>query len=416
MVAKTLETIQASAPKQAVYLRALMAVLALCVALKTIWFARIGFGLDRELVDFDTFHIVARHVWLGHADLAYQFEKLITMQKEVSGGSQSFMPWTYPPQFDILLAPFGLIPIGLAYLLFTAATLAFYLAVMRSIAPGDFVVLLIVLFPAIEVTLACGQNGFLTAGLIGLVCLFIEERPMVAGTALGLMVIKPHLAVAFAAYALLTRRWTVVMTAAAVVLASSLVCTLVFGPHIWAALLQSVHDSAIFLDGAYYPLYRMISVYAGLRTLGASASAAFLGQAVVAALALGSIALALYRQLPARWCLGLTAMVSVSISPYAYDYDFLIFGMGLAMMLPELKAIAGDGERTMIYLASMIVGVYGCLVAVHLGTSHSDVQYLDVLSIGGFGVAAMTALMFTIMLRNGKHEAAQASRLRAGHV
>jgi hypothetical protein len=416
MLAKTLETIQSSAPKQAAYLRALMAVLALCVALKAIWFARLGFGLDRELVDFDAFHIVAQHVWLGDADLAYQFEKLISMQKEASGGSQSFMPWTYPPQFDLLLAPFGLIPIGVAYLLFTAATLAFYLAVLRSIAPRHFVVLLIILFPAIEVTVACGQNGFLTAALIGLVCLFIEERPIVAGTALGLMVVKPHLAVAFAAYALLTRRWTVVMTAAAVVLSSALVCTIVFGPQIWAALLQSVHDSAIFLEGAYYPLYRMISVYAGLRTLGASASAAFFGQAVVAALALGSIGFALYRQLPARWCLGLTAMLSVSISPYAYDYDFLIFGMGLAMMLPELKAIARDGERTIIYVAPMIVGVYGCLMAVHLGTSHSGLQYLDVLSIGGFGVVATIALMFTIMLRNARLESAQASRLSAGHV
>ena len=416
MLARTLETIQASVPKQAVYLRALMAVLALGVALKAIWFARLGFGFDRELVDFDAFHIVAQHVWLGDADLAYQFEKLITMQKEASGGSQSFMPWTYPPQFDLLLAPFGLIPIGVAYLLFTAATLAFYLAVLRSIAPRHFVILLIILFPAIEVTLACGQNGFLTAGLIGLVCLCIEERPMVAGTALGLMIIKPHLAVAFAAYALLTRRWTVVMTAAAVVLASSLGCTLVFGPHIWTALLQSVRDSARFLEGAYYPLYRMISAYAGLRTLGASASAAFVGQAVIAALALGSIALALYRQLPARWCLGLTAMVSVSISPYAYDYDFLIFGMGLAMMLPELEAIARDGERTIIYLVTMVVGVYGSLMATHLGTSHADISYLDVLSIGGFAVVATVALIFTIMLRKARLARVPDSGLSAGHV
>jgi hypothetical protein len=216
------------------------------------------------------------------------------------------------------------------------------------------------------------------------------------------MVIKPHLAIAFGAYALLTRRWTVVMTAGAVVIGSSVVCTLVFGMKIWPALMQSVHDSAMFLQGGYYPLFRMISAYAGLRTLGVSASAAFFSQAVVAAIALGSIALALYRQLPARWTLGLTAMASVSLSPYAYDYDFLIFGMGLAMLLPELRTIARESERTIIYTVPMIVGVYGCLIATHLGTSHENVQYLDVLSIGGFGVVAMIALIFMIMLRGVK--------------
>jgi hypothetical protein len=402
MLAKTLETIESSAPKQAAYTRALLAVLAIGVALKAIWFARLGFGQHRELVDFDAFHIIAQHVWMGDADLAYQFEKLIDMQKAASGGSESFMPWTYPPQFDLLLAPFGLIPIGIAYLLFVAGTLALYLSVLRSIATTYFPVLLIILFPAIEVTIACGQNGFLTAGLIGLICLTIEERPVVAGMALGLMVIKPHLAIAFGAYALLTRRWTVVMTAGAVVIGSSVVCTLVFGVKIWPALMQSVHDSAMFLQGGYYPLFRMISAYAGLRTLGVSASAAFFSQAVVAAIALGSIALALYRQLPARWTLGLTAMVSVSLSPYAYDYDFLIFGTGLAMLLPELRTIARESERTIIYTVPMIVGVYGCLIATHLGTSHENVQYLDVLSIGGFGVVAMIALIFMIMLRGVK--------------
>jgi len=308
------------------------------------------------------------------------------------------------------------VPVGVAYFLFTALTLAFFLVVLRSVAGSHFALALIVLFPAMQVTLTCGQNGFLTAGLIGLVCLFIEERPIVAGLALGLMVIKPHLAIAFAVYAILTRRWTVVMTAAAVVLASSLLCTAVFGPQIWTALLQSVHDSAIFLERGYYPLYRMISFYAALRTTGLSASVAFFGQAAVAALALGTMALAWYRQLPARWCLGLTAMVSISISPYAYDYDFPIFGIGLAMLLPELQRLAREGGRTFIYIAPMTIGAYGSLVAARLGMSHPDIEFLDVPSVGGFVVVSLIALIFTIMLRSAKPEAAQDFRMSAERV
>jgi hypothetical protein len=399
MLASTLETIQSSAPKQAIYTRWIFAALAIGVALKAIWFARLGAGHDRNLVDFDAFHIIAQRVWLGDLDQAYQFAKLVIMQREASGGSDSFMPWTYPPQFSLLVAPLAFVPVGVAYLLFTAATLAFFLAVLRSIAASYFVPVLITLFPAMMITLACGQNGFLTAGLIGLVCLSIDKRPIPAGLALGLMIIKPHLAIAFAAYSVLTRRWIVVMTAGAVVLTSSLVCTAVFGLKIWTGLLQSVRDSAVFLELAYYPLFRMISFYAALRTAGLSASAAFFGQAIVAALALSIIAIALYRKFPTRSSLGLTAIVSISISPYSYDYDFPIFGIGLALLLPELQRLAREGERAVIYIAPMIIGAYGNLQSFRLETSVADVEQLDVLSVSGFVLTALTALIFMILLR-----------------
>ncbi|MBI5265146.1 MAG: DUF2029 domain-containing protein [Bradyrhizobium sp.] len=403
MFAKTLETIESSAPKRALYARVILAALAIGLVLRTIWFARWGMGHDRGLVDFDAFYIVAQRVWLGDVDQVYQFLKLFDMQRE-AGGGDSFMPWTYPPQFDLLLAPFALVPASVAYFLFTGATLGFYIVVLRSIAFSHFALALVILFPAIEITLACGQNGFLTAGLLGLVCLFIDKRPTVAGFALGLMVVKPHLAIAFAVYSLLTRRWVVVMTAAAVVLASSLLCTAVFGVKIWAGFLQSVHDSSIFLQRAYYPLFRMISIYAGLRSLELPAAVALLAQVAVAVSALGIIAIALYRGFPARWCLGLTAMVSVSISPYAYDYDFLIFGMGLALLLPELQKFAREGERAVIYAAPMIIGAYGNLRSTQVGTSLTELERTDVLSIGGFALVPLIALIFMAMLRESKSE------------
>jgi Glycosyltransferase family 87 len=404
MFASTLETIQSVEPKRAVYTRWILVLLAFSLVLKTAWFSRLGIWQVRALVDFDAFHIVAQRVWLGDVDQAYQFSKLIIMQREASGGSDAFMPWTYPPQFSLLLAPFAFIPTGIAYCLFVATTLSFFLAVLRYIAGSHFVLHLIILLPAMAITLACGQNGFFTAGLIGLVCLFFEERPVLAGLALGLMVIKPHLAVAFAVYAILRRSWTVVATAGAVVLISSAVCTAAFGTRIWTGLLQSVHDSSIFLEQGYYPLFRMISFYAALRTAGLSAWTSFLGQGIVAVLALGIVFLARYRRMPVRESLGLTAMVSVCISPYAYDYDFPIFGIGLAMLLPSLLATAREWERGIIYGTPMLVGAYGSLRAAQMGTSHTDVQCLDVMSIGGFAIVGLIALIVIIVLRGSKPE------------
>ena len=341
-------------------------------------------------------------VWLGDVENAYQFTNLIDMERAASG-TDAFLPWTYPPQFSLFLAPLALVPIGVAYFLFTASTLTFYIVVLRSIAGSYFVLLLIILFPAIAVTMACGQNGFLTAGLIGLVCLFFEERPILAGVALGLMVIKPHLAIAFAVYALLRRSWTVVITAGAVVLTTSAACTAIFGTHIWIGFLQSVHDSSIFLERGYYPLFRMISFYAALRTAGLSAGSSFLGQGLIAALALGIIPLALYRKMPTRFSLGLTALVSICISPYAYDYDFPIFGIGLALLLPALHAAATEWQRGIIYAAPMLIGLYGNLRSAELGT-FPVVDVLDITSLGGFAVVILMALILMILLRSPKPE------------
>ena len=155
----------------------------------------------------------------------------------------------------LCLHPFGLIPVGAAYFLFVGATFAFYVVVLRATAGNNFLLLLVVFLPAIQVTMACGQNGFLTAGLIGLVCLFFEDRPILAGLALGLMVIKPHLAIAFGAYAILRRSWIVVATAAAVLLASSVICTAMFGVQIWTDLLQSFRDFIGLLGtGILFPI------------------------------------------------------------------------------------------------------------------------------------------------------------------
>lgn len=403
--AKTLELAQSSETKRTMYTRLVLGAVTISVLAKTAWFSRLGSLEQRGLVDFDDFHIVAQRVWLGDVHQAYQLERLLQMQIETFGAS-NFMPWTYPPQFSLLIAPFALLPVGLAYLLFTAATLVFFLTTLRSIAGNAFALVLVVLFPALAVTLTCGQNGFLTAGLIGLVCLNVERREtsneVFAGLALAAMVIKPHLAVAMAFYLLITRRWVSLATAAIGVLASSVLCTALFGPQIWTALLGAVRDSATYLENGDYPLFRMISVYAALHTLGVSAMLAFWGQVVAAGLALLAIIVAVLRKLPTHTALGIAALVSVMLSPYAYDYDLPIAGIGLALLFPDLMRMAGSGERGTIYGLIFIAGAYGMVETAGLKafvSADSATGHQWIPAIGGLAMAALLALVLRMLLR-----------------
>ncbi|MCG2627264.1 DUF2029 domain-containing protein [Bradyrhizobium sp. WYCCWR 13023] len=402
MLAETLEQVRFSPSKRTTYVRFVLAALAAIVAFKTFWFARWGGWADRELADFDAFHIVAQRVWRGDLDQAYHFDALLKMQMEAAGGVTGFMPWTYPPQYGLLLAPFAFLPVGVGYLLFTTATLALYLLALRAISGTNFALALVILFPALAITIGCGQNGFLTGALIALVCLNVDRRQWLAGLALGAMVIKPHLAIALGVYLLATRRWLALATAAVVVVTSSLICTLLFGWQIWIAWLGAIRESASFLEQGFYPLFRMISTYAALYKAGLPASAAFWGQVVVGGLALLAVLVGAARGLSLKFALGITVMVSVMISPYAYDYDLPILGIGLALALPDLAGMASSRERDVAYGLILFAGAYGLLqsgrLAVQFGQKADPSQHFAP-ALGGFALMALLVLLLRVLWR-----------------
>ncbi|WP_314953002.1 glycosyltransferase family 87 protein [Bradyrhizobium cosmicum] len=405
MFAETLEAVQSSPSKRTIYVRFVVAALAVMILFKTFRFGRWSAWQGQELSDFDAFYIVARQIWHGQLDLAYRFETLIKLQQAFTG-STSFMPWTYPPQFDLLVAPFALLPAGIAYLLFVTATLTAYLLTLRVIAGKDFAHVLVVMFPALAITVGCGQNGFLTGTLISIVCLNVERRQLIAGLALGAMVIKPHLAIAAGVYMLATRRWMALATATSVVLASSLVCTLVFGWQIWAAWLGSIRESAIFLEHGFYPMFRMISAYAALGRAGVPPNFAFWAQAAFASFALFGIVLAVWlgkaRKMSPAFALGVTAMVSVMISPYAYDYDLPMVGIGLALLLPDLAHVANSRERSALYGLILLAGAYGMLQSGRLAAqfgSEADLSDKFAPAVGGFAMMVLLALLLRLLWR-----------------
>jgi len=350
----------------------------------------------RPPTDFDVFYLVAQMAWRGDLDQAYSFATMGPAQEALSG-EKVFMPWTYPPQFNLIVAPLAFLPLGWAYALFTAVTLSAYLATLKAVAGRKFTLLLFLLFPAITITMVCGQNGFLTGTLIGLACLGLQRRSPWAGLPLGLMIIKPHLAAAFAVYTFLSRNWGVALVAAGTVLATSALATLLLGPDIWIAFLGGVREAAGYLRKGLYPFYRMVSLYAVLRTIGASAGLGMLVQSVSAVLSLLVVILAWRRGLPVRQALGLTAIASLLISPYAYDYDLPIYGIGLALLMPDILRLGSAVERALIFGLSFMTGALGFLQSQLKLTLTTAPMYL---SVAGLMLAATLGLVWHILKRD----------------
>lgn len=351
----------------------------------------------RKFVDFDDFHLVARLLWLGEIRSAYHLPALSAFQKSLSG-LEGFLPWTYPPQFVLLLAPLAFFPLGVAYLFFTGISFAAFLAVLKRISGTSFVPVLMITFPALLITIRCGQNGFVTGTLIGLACLGFAHRRSIAGLPLGLMIIKPHLAVAFALYAILNRRWGAVLTAASTVLLSVVVVTAMLGLGIWPAFFGGIREAGIFLSQGFYPLFRMVSLYAAFRAFGVPSALAMAIQLLAACLALAAVVWA-SRRLAARQVLGVAAIASLLVSPYVYDYDMPIFAIGLALLHDDIVEFSSTRERFTIYSLIVFSSGFGLAQAFLLRGGELSPE-MPPWALAGLTLWAAVALIFRALARS----------------
>ncbi len=363
---------------------------------------------DKVLTDFDAFYVAGLMANEGRAAEAYQATEMLAAQ-EAFTGTTSFMPWAYPPPYTLLVKGLARLPIGYAYLLFTWTSFIFYLLVLRRIAGDRLPGVLIAILPTIVLIMRTGQNGFLTAGLVGTFLLAFNQRRAVAGVPLGLMIIKPHLAAGIGLLALLGRRWMAMAIAAAIVLAAALAATAAFGLGIWEAFRGGMSEAGQFLVLGYYPLFRMISLYAAVWASGGPVALAFAVQAIGALAGIGLLLYVWSRNFAPRFVAAAACATSLFVSPYGYDYDLPILGLGLAFVLPDLLSLSRPKELTGLLLLSWIATGYGLALNAVLeafpGNESEVVTKLgtDVFpSLGGPALVLLIVACCAILRRGGE--------------
>lgn len=384
-------------------LKAIVAVCALLALVSAVLFQAPGLlARDKAVTDFDAFYIAGTMAGQGRAAQSYRAAEMMAEQRAIDG-KNNFMPWTYPPPYTLFMQGLARLPIGAAYLLFITLSFLLYLAVLRRIAGAYLPGVLIAIAPALLLTVRIGQNGFLTGGLVGwFLWAFIRQRA-VAGVPLGLMVLKPHLAFGIALLALLGRRWKAMAIAAGIVVAALLAATASFGWGIWTAFQGGVREAGEFLAEGYYPLFRMTSVYAGVRAAGGSAPLALAFHAAGALAAAGFFLYGWWRGCETRFLAAIACVASLFISPYSYDYDLMIFGVALAFVLPDLVERARPYELAGMLLLSWLVTGYGLAMNVLNDVANSGIATLkspsDFFSVSGILFLILVALAYMTLRR-----------------
>jgi hypothetical protein len=305
--------------------------------------------------DFDMFHVVARLALAGRIEEAYDLDAMLAAQIAM-GGVPSPMTWTYPPPFDLALAPLGLLGRDTAYAVFAVTSLALYLGGVARLAGRHSGAVLFAALPAAVMSVSSGQNGLLMAGIAALACgAALRGRDGRAGAVLGLLVVKPHLGLGLGVWCLAAGRWRMLAAAAAVAALACAASVAAFGADLWGVFLAATGEAAAQLAAGAYPAHRMASLHAALTSLGLPHGTAIALQAAAGLAAAAAVAIAARRLAPRR-ALAVALFATPLFSPYLYDYDLALYGPALALLLPELDRA---GRRALVLPAGALAWIAG---------------------------------------------------------
>ena len=314
-------------------------LLTLSVAAALIWIAlsdRLVDLNDKPIgTDFSNVWAAGKLVLDGRPDAPYDPVLQHAAEREAFGGRPvPFFGWHYPPLFLIVAAALALLPYGWALLVWTAIGLSAYLATLRAILPRPETVLLALAFPATFVNIGHGQNGFLTASLLGAALLLLDRRPLVAGLLIGLLAYKPQFGVLIPLVLVATGRWQVIAAAAATVVAACAVTFALFGAKVWTAFAHSTEFTrVVVLEAGDTGWEKIQSIFSAVRMWGGSIELAYVAQAALA-LALAVSLVWLWRSRAADDLKAAAlACGCLLATPYVLDYDLVVLAIAMAFFV-----------------------------------------------------------------------------------
>jgi arabinofuranan 3-O-arabinosyltransferase len=318
-----------------------------------------GLGIPTDFVNVWS---AGRLVLDGHPALAYDWD--IQKQVQVAVLGQSYdgnFAWHYPPPFLFVAAVLAHFPYAVAYIGWVAVSLVPYLAAMRAIVGRSFGLLLALAFPVVFTNALVGQNGFLTASLIGGTLYLMPTRPVLSGICLGLLSYKPQYGLLFPLVLIAASQWKVFFTAGIVAISMASLSWLAFGTESWQAFFHWMPMfSQAFLTEGRASWGKMQSIFALVRYFGGAEQLAWVFQWIMS----GAVAIVLALMWRSR-CVsyplkaaGLAAG-ALLITPYLFLYDLMVLAIPVAFLVRvgldhgfarfELPALGLVGALLMIY-------------------------------------------------------------------
>ena len=334
-------------------------LLAASFGLALIWIVAARGGIDlagKPLgADFPSFWTASELALQGRAAQVYDVGAHWAAQKALFGPAVGYSAFFYPPPYLLVCLPLALLPYFAALIVWLAATGYAYWRVLRAWAGPRFDAAVLLAFPAFLINAGHGQNGFLSAALIGAGALQLKRRPIVAGLLFGALVYKPQLALMAPIALIASRRWTTLAAAAVSAAALCAATYLIWGEPVWHGFLDASPLARAALERHLVGDEKMQSAFAAVRLLHGPLALAYSAQA---ATALGAAAALVWLQRrDFRGPSEAPALVAATLlaSPFLLDYDLTLLALPIAYLAREgLGRGFAPFEKSVLVLAYLL--------------------------------------------------------------
>ena len=282
--------------------------------------------------DFSNVYAAGTLTWQGRSAEAYAPALQHAAEKAVFDGREvPFYGWHYPPFFFAIAVLVAAVPYAWGLAIWLVASFAAYLTAIRAILPRQETLLVAAAFPAVFVNVGHGQNGFLTAALLGGALHWLDRKPWLAGMLIGLLAYKPQFGVLIPIALLAGGRWRSIGAAAATIAALVAISFATLGGGIWHAFADSMNfTQTVVLEQGGTGWQKIQSIFAAVRALGASVPVAYAAQASLFAMLAATLAWLWHGDAAFELKAAALALGSLLATPYVLDYDFVVLAVAIA--------------------------------------------------------------------------------------
>ena len=314
-------------------------LLAICAVAIVGWIAASEGLVDRNGkpigTDFSNVYAAGTLTWHGKPADAYDPALQHAAEQAIFDGREvPFFGWHYPPFFFAVAFLVASLPYAWGLALWLLASFACYLAAIRAILPRPETLLIATAFPAVFVNVGHGQNGFLTAALLGGALHWLDRRPWIAGILIGLLAYKPQFGVLIPLALLAGQRWSCIAAAIVTIAGLIAVSLLMLGGGVWHAFAGSMDfTQTIVLEQGGTGWEKIQSAFSAARNWGADVRTAYAIQSALALTLAASLAWLWQSNVAFELKAAALVIASLLATPYVLDYDLVVLAVAIACLV-----------------------------------------------------------------------------------
>jgi arabinofuranan 3-O-arabinosyltransferase len=348
-----------------------------------------------DVLDFISYWSVGHMVREGAALAAY--DPHLQHAAEVATVGHTFrdiLGWSYPPLFFFAAAAFASLPLAPAFVLWNGATLFLQGGVVAAITRRRVVFFASWAAPWAMLDMVGGQNGLLTAAIVGGVLLTLERRPALSGILLGLLSYKPQFGLLFPFALAFGGYWRAFGWACGATIGWTALSGATFGFGTLPAFLRSLSTMAqTHLVTNHVGAWSggLQSLYGLARWMGATDALSWSMQVCMSAACLGAVSWIWRSRTDFALKAAALAAALPLATPYVFVYDLPVLSVALAFLYRHARF---DRVESLVFAFALV-----CVLAFPLHPYPA----------GLFACSALEAAILRRYLRHGDVSSSEAA-------